>query len=119
MKIFIAALLLSGLSYAQPPILRVAGDSPVTISPTLMHYMGGAAAMVTSRSDVAIKWVTFEFRKAALVVTERVPVDIRPSDKEHVLVKMAGRATSTPGLAGGVLTIVAVEFADGTSWKSR
>lgn len=120
MKLLIAAITLCSLSYAQPPNLSVAADAPVALAPNLTHQLrGGGAATVTNKSDKTIEWITFQLRTRDSVSTDRVSVDIRPGDKERVELTMLGTPASHPDMRSAELTIISVEFAGGTSWKSR
>jgi hypothetical protein len=106
------------LTLAQPIRIAAPVDCPASLAPALSHYLGGAAATVTNTSAKAIETVTFQLRTGAGVSFERVPVDIRPGDKERVIVQMAGSKSARVHLAGAELTIVSVEFAGGSSWGS-
>jgi hypothetical protein len=106
------------LAFAQPIRIAAPPDCPVSLAPALTHYLGGAAATVTNTSAKPIEWVTFQLRTGSGSSTERVPVDIRPGDKERVIVQIAGSKSAPVNLTGAELTIVSVEFAGGTSWGS-
>ena len=118
MKRLISAIALCSLSFAQPPKIEGPANAPVTIGANLVHWHKSAALVVTNTSDKSIEWITFHLHNARGDSDERVPVDIRPGDRERVIVQLLNDRASNVLMAGGNLTITAVEFAGGTSWKA-
>jgi hypothetical protein len=96
-------------------------NGPVAVSPALRHALVGFGVTIRSRSENPIKAVNFQLTRTVpgqekTVSTERVPIALNPGRTGQVDVPVPGLRQGSSRRETLVMTIVSVEFSDGTTW---
>jgi hypothetical protein len=112
---FIIAALFAATALAQKCAVVLPIGSPVMIHPGTRHDLLGAGITVTNRSDKPITAITVEVETQGRVSSVRVPIGLEPGKKGKGAVPI-DRNRLKPGVTA-TLTLVSVEYADGSAWE--
>jgi hypothetical protein len=114
---FIGFLALATVCLAQAPQIGVdtPPDSPVEVTPPVAHDPIGITVGLTNRSDRAIREVVVEVRNKSgqVIGSGRIDAGLGPRGKSRAGITIP-RDRMKEG--GATVSIVSVEFADGTTW---
>lgn len=115
MRIVCVLLLCSLAAQADKIAIHRPPDSPVAVSNASTHDLLGNGIKVRNRSQKTIRKVTVEIRR-------RNPGGPDSVTREEQIVKLAPDETGSvripyqPGASEVTITVVAVEYADGSTW---